>query len=169
MRIASLAIDPLTTLPIVTLEDEAGVEAAYIRVGASDASAIAAELDDIELVRPTTHRLMGDLLEGAGVRVTWVEIDAPDEGSFFGVIHLELPSGERARHEARTSDALALALRAGAEIRVTPAVVDRAERPAPLVDDDHGAAAALPAGGPPTLTVADEALDLVVAPGKWKM
>lgn len=126
MRVASLAVDPLTTLPVVILEDDAGVATVCIRVGAGDASAIAAELDRIELVRPMTHQLMGDILAGAGVRVVSVVIDEVEEGSFFGVLHFELPSGERLTKEARSSDALALALHADAELRVARVVVERA-------------------------------------------
>jgi uncharacterized protein len=164
MRVASLAIDPLTTLPVVVLQDDIGGAAAFIRVGAGDASAIAAELEDIELTRPTTHRLMGELLEGAGVRVVAVEIDAVvdpvEEGSFFGVIHLELPTGERVRRESRSSDAIALALRAGAEILVAPAVVERAQ-----VDDE---APWLPSA-PATLELvgSDDALERCEAPVEW--
>jgi uncharacterized protein len=174
MRVASLAIDPLTTLPVVVLQDDVGGAAAFIRVGAGDASAIAAELEDIELTRPTTHRLMGDLLDGAGVRVARVEIDAsldgPGDPSYFGVIHLELPSGERVRKESRSSDAIALALRAGVEIRVASAVVDEAQ-------GDNSAPCPLPrADATPgeveqgfELAGADEAFELCEVPSKWRM
>lgn len=174
VRIASVQVDPLAALPLVILEDEVGSAIVPIRVGAGEASAIAAELDAIDFIRPTTHQLMGDILASAGIRVVSVVIDVIGEGSFFGVLDLELPSGERVRKEARASDALALAQRAAAEIRVTRAVIQDAAR---HESAEEGAGAAVPAraeGAPAPLSASQDEGAWGPAtdgerPGKWKV
>ena len=164
MRVATLAIDPVTTLPIVVLEDQAGIASAYVRVGANDASAIAAELEEIELLRPTTHRLMGKLLERAGARIAAVELRANEDGARFGVIHVIASDGRRVREEARSSDAIALALRAKAAIYVAPSVIDRGS-----LDEELPREISRAALSPRD----DEPLELAAAPaeafGKWRM
>jgi bifunctional DNase/RNase len=91
-------------------------------VGLSEASAIAAELDGIELERPMTHQLACSLLQRAGARVARIEITDCVDGVFHARVHLVCDTAEgivrEEVQEARPSDALALALHTGAEVRV---------------------------------------------------
>ncbi|HET6612465.1 MAG TPA: bifunctional nuclease family protein [Kofleriaceae bacterium] len=128
MQVATLAVDPFTRLPVVILRDEAGEKRLPICIGLSEASAIAAELDDIELERPMTHQLMANTLAAVGARVARVEISDVEGNAFYAAVVLELASGEVVVEDARPSDALALALAVGAEIRVARQLIDSAER-----------------------------------------
>ena len=50
MRVAGLTIDPFTNMPIVILKDSDDKETIPIWIGLVEASAIATELENIELV-----------------------------------------------------------------------------------------------------------------------
>lgn len=146
MEVSTLTVDPITGLPVVLLtplgwrDGTVGTRpmcsyqaAMPISVGLSEASAIATELDGIELELPTTHQLMSLMLERAGVQIERVEVYDLVDGAACTRIHLFLPSGERVVNEARPSDALALALHEGTEIRVAVRVI---EKIALLVEDE---------------------------------
>lgn len=123
MKVASLTVDPFTSLPVVILRDDLDQTAVPISVGLSEASAIAAELDGIELERPMTHHLMSDMLDKAGVIVDHVVVRDVEENTFYATVHLVLPCGTEVTQDARPSDALALALRCEADIRVAARVL----------------------------------------------
>jgi bifunctional DNase/RNase len=127
MRVSALAVDPLTGVPVAILTDDRSGTTVPVGIGLGEASAIAAELDDIDLERPMTHQLMSDLLRAAGARVVRVELrDGGDSSATFSAsVALELAGGGSVEREARPSDALALALRCGAPIWVAMSVVDR--------------------------------------------
>ena len=126
MRVSALTVDPLTALPMVVLRDDLGSHAVAIGVGLADAAAIATELDGIELERPMTHQLMGDILGTAGVRVACVVLTPGIGTQYAAAIHLAMPGGATAIQDARPSDAFALALRVGADIRVSRRILDSA-------------------------------------------
>ena len=141
MKVSALSVDPVTGLPAVLLTDERCRSTLSVAVGLGEASSIAAELNEVELERPATHQLMGALLESAGVMVEQVVIYDFRDHTFHARIHLRLPTGERVAQEGRTSDALALALHKGVEIRVALSVLDKA-----AYFEDFGLDAALGGG-----------------------
>jgi bifunctional DNase/RNase len=129
MRVAQLTIDPMTRLPLVILKDERGDEALPIWIGLIEANAIATELEQIELERPVAHDLMKDILGAAGLTLESIEVDDVKENTFYASIYLS--RGARSRRikvDSRPSDAIALALRCDAPIRVRRRVLERARR-----------------------------------------
>jgi uncharacterized protein len=128
MRISGLAVEPFTGLPVVLLVDPVGGARVPIGIGCNEASAIATELQGIEVERPMTHHLMGALLEAAGARVEAVEVHDLSAGTFYARVVLCLADGSRVTRDARPSDALALALHAGAPVLVGAAVIDEVAR-----------------------------------------
>jgi hypothetical protein len=132
MKVSALAVDPLTGIPMAILTDELSGTTVSVGIGLGEASAIAAELDDIDLERPMTHQLMSDLLRAAGARVVRVElrdvVGSDSSAMVSASVELELAGGRRVEREARSSDALALALRSGAPIWVAMSVVDKLGR-----------------------------------------
>ena len=126
MDVAALTVDPFTGLPVVLLSDASGRSNVPISIGLGEASAIATELDHIELERPMTHQLMCEMLRKAGISVEAVEVRDLVDGTFYACVHLVMPDGKRVVQEARPSDAFALALRTGAEVHVAVSVVERA-------------------------------------------
>lgn len=123
--VSALTVDPYTGLPVVLLVDESGRTIVPISVGIGEASAIATELDHIELERPMTHQLLASMLEAAGVRVRSIEVRDLVDRTFFATVNLTLANGDRIAQEARPSDALALALHTGSPIRVAARVIER--------------------------------------------
>ncbi len=133
MKVSALSVDPLSSAPVILLTDDSS-RMLPIKVGLGEVSAVAAELGCIEFERPNTHRLMAALLQRAGATVDRVEIYDVSGDLLYARIHLVLATGEAVVEESRPSDALILALLAGAEIRVASRVLDRAGH---TVDDEH--------------------------------
>jgi bifunctional DNase/RNase len=135
MKVSALAVDPLTGVPMAILTDDRSGMSLPVGIGLGEASAIAAELDDIDLERPMTHQLMSDLLRAAGARVARVElrdmVGSDSSAMFSATVALELAGGAWVEREARPSDALALALRSGAPIWVAVSLVDKLGRGSP--------------------------------------
>ena len=126
MRVASLTVDPFTNLPMVILKDSEGGQAIPIWIGVAEAAAIATELEGIKLDRPTPHDLVRSLLSVLGARVEWVEIYDLRSGTFYASIIVARPDSPSLVIEARPSDAIAIAMRTGAAIRVAKDVIDKA-------------------------------------------
>ena len=70
-----------------------------------------------------------------GASIQRVEVTRIEQGTFYAEITLTTPTGPQVI-DARPSDAIALALRANADIQVADAVLDEAGIPAELVDFD---------------------------------
>jgi hypothetical protein len=124
MKVSGLTIDPLTNTPIVILKDLDEKKAIPIWIGLFEASAIATELEKITFSRPMTHDLIYELLKTLGVEVLKVEIHDLRNNTFFANIHL-LKGNETMVVDSRPSDAIALALRANAQIFVDEKVIEK--------------------------------------------
>jgi RNA polymerase sigma factor (sigma-70 family) len=126
MRVAELrrtaAPDPLTARHIVFLEAEAGGERLPIWIGAAEANALAAILDQVELPRPGVYQFTAALLAAAGGELREVRIVKLTDSTFFA----EAMLADGSVVDARPSDALTLALVTGACVQVARAVLDSA-------------------------------------------
>jgi bifunctional DNase/RNase len=125
MLVSALATDPVTALPVVLLRDPVAGTTVAVSIGLSEASALAAEIDGIELSKPATHQLMAAMLEACGAEVKRVVVTDVEGGLFCAVVHLRLACGTLVVQDARPSDAIALALHTGAEIQVASHVIDQ--------------------------------------------
>jgi bifunctional DNase/RNase len=132
VRIASLALDPRSNQPVVLLkplEEEAGSGRLLpIWIGHPEATAILLALEGVETPRPMTHDLLLSLVRTLDNYVERVEITRVDEGTFYAAVILR---GEESTRivDARPSDSIALAIRAGAPIYVADEVMDEAAVP----------------------------------------
>ena len=127
MRVGGLVVDPNTKAPIVVLrgvDDERIYLPIYI--GGAEASAIAAAVSEVELPRPMTHDLVSNILGLVGVRLQAVTIIDLVDGTFYAELTLNDDQGHKWHVDSRPSDAIALALRAGAEILVSQKIVEEA-------------------------------------------
>jgi hypothetical protein len=124
MKVSGLTIDPITNTPIVILKDLQEKKAIPIWIGLFEASAIATELEKINFSRPMTHDLMYDILKILNVEITSIEICDLKNNTFFANIHL-VKEGKSFIIDARPSDAIALALRASAQIFVDDQVIEK--------------------------------------------
>jgi hypothetical protein len=117
-------MDPITNTPIVILKDLEEKKAIPIWIGIFEASAIATEIEKITFSRPMTHDLLNDILKLLNTEVVRVEIHDLRNNTFFANIHL-LRDGKPIVVDARPSDAIAIALRAGAQIFVDEKVIEK--------------------------------------------
>jgi bifunctional DNase/RNase len=135
VTVAGVTVDPVTKSPIVVLRDQETGNVVPIWIGLLEANAIALALDGTELPRPMTHDLMKSILHATGTRLRSVEIADIRESTFFALLHLE-GNGESVRVDARPSDAIALALRCGAQILVSESVLAQSSIPAAASSED---------------------------------
>ena len=124
MKISGLTMDPITNTPIVILKDLEEKKAIPIWIGIFEASAIATEIEKITFSRPMTHDLLNEILKILKVEVLRVEIHDLRNNTFFANIQL-LTAGNVITIDARPSDAIAIALRAGAQIFVDTKVIEK--------------------------------------------
>lgn len=127
MKVTGLTIDPFTSMPIIILKDLEERNALPIWIGLIEASAIATELEKIELSRPMTHDLIRNMLEALEVKVQQVSVTDLADNTFYASIELT-HQGKQHIMDARPSDAIALALRTGAPIFVEKTVVDKSRK-----------------------------------------
>ena len=126
MKVRGLALDPVSNLPIIILRDDEEKRSLPIWVGIFEANAIALELEKIATPRPMTHDLIKNVLEAVDAKVEKIVVNDLRENTFFALIHLRMGE-EEVTVDSRPSDAIALALRAGAPIFVDDDVVRRAK------------------------------------------
>jgi bifunctional DNase/RNase len=138
MKVRGLALDPVSNMPIIILRDEEEKRSLPIWVGIFEANAIALELEKIATPRPMTHDLIKNIVESVEAKIEKIVVTDLRENTFFALIHLRLGE-EEITVDSRPSDAIALALRAGAPIFVEEDVVRRAKsvEVAPKESDDQ--------------------------------
>lgn len=127
MKVTGLTIDPFTNMPIIILKDIQEKIALPIWIGLIEASAIATELENIDLSRPMTHDLVKSLLIKLGVTVDRVEIVDLTDNTFFANIYFQ-DKGKSFVLDARPSDAIAIALRLKSKIFVDKAVIEKSRK-----------------------------------------
>ena len=109
-----------TNKPIVILREADGNRCVPIWIGAPEAAAIAHVMEGVEPPRPLTHDLLLSVMETLGARLGHVDITSMDEGVFYA----ELVLADGRRIDARSSDAIALALRAEAPVYVDDSILE---------------------------------------------
>lgn len=127
MKVTGLTIDPFTNMPIIILKDFEEKMALPIWIGLIEASAIATELEKIQLARPMTHDLLRNILNELDVEVNRVEVNDLADNTFYAKIYLR-KDDEEIMMDARPSDAIALALRTSSPIYVDKRVMEKSRR-----------------------------------------
>ncbi len=128
MKITGITIDPFTNAPIVILKglDDSSI-VLPIWIGALEASAIAAEMEEVKFTRPMTHDLIKALMIKTGTKVERVEINDLVDNVYYANIFMEDDRGYAHCLDSRPSDAIAVALRMAAPILVSIDVIERSE------------------------------------------
>jgi bifunctional DNase/RNase len=127
MKVSGLTVDPYTNTPIVLLKDLEKKEVVPIWIGFFEASAIATQLEKVQLSRPMTHDLIKNLLDNLGVTILKIEVTELRENTFFAIIHMDM-DGTHIAIDARPSDAIALALRTDVPIYVHEEVIKKSRK-----------------------------------------
>jgi bifunctional DNase/RNase len=100
-----------------------GEKAVPIFIGPLEAQNILLGLGEVEIPRPLTHDLLLNLLATLEAKLLRVDIHTLSEGTYFSNLIVEF-RGNRLEVDSRTSDALALAVRAGCPIYIELGLVD---------------------------------------------
>ncbi len=108
----------------LVLEETVGKQRIPIIIGATEAQSIAIEMEGLKSPRPLTHDLFTSFGDAFGIKITEVYIYRIEEGIFYSEIVLT-DNKKTIRIDARTSDAIALALRAGCKIFVDKVVLEK--------------------------------------------
>ena len=124
--VKGITLDPLTSNPIVLLEDLDHKTILPIWIGSYEANAISLGMRHIIPPRPMTHDLLKNVLDKAGVKIEKIILTDLKEDIFYAVILLE-QNGSGVKIDSRPSDAIALALKADAPIFVSKVLLEKAE------------------------------------------
>lgn len=96
-----------------------------IIIGSAEAQSIAVAMDNIENRRPLTHDLFKTFADSYNITLTEVIINNFREGIFYSTLVTKSDNNE-VRIDARTSDAIALAIRFKCPIYTVPQVLEEA-------------------------------------------
>lgn len=109
----------------VVLGEMNGLRRLPIVIGGFEAQAIAVALEKMQPSRPLTHDLFANFMTTVGIDLSEVVIYKLEEGIFFAKLVCD-NHGEAMEIDARTSDALALAVRAGCPIYTLENILEAA-------------------------------------------
>lgn len=117
MRVVGLGLDAASKAPIVHLRQVDGDAGLSILVGAMEALSISLVLNGERIPRPLSHDLMLAALKAFRANLSGVEICDLRDGVYYAALNIRM-ADKVIRLDSRPSDAVALALRAGAPILV---------------------------------------------------
>jgi bifunctional DNase/RNase len=112
LDVVGVRVEMPSNQPIILLREVGTGRHLPVWVGAVEATAVAVVQQGQIPPRPLTHDLLKNVLDALGTRLEQVVITQVRDGVF----HSELVLSGGIRVDSRTSDAIALALRAGAPI-----------------------------------------------------
>ncbi len=141
MDVEGMAVLAPEAAPVMLLREREGDRRwLAITIGGPEASAVALAQEHIDLPRPGTIELIGQVVKSFGRRITGVEVTELRDGIFFA--DLVLDAGIRI--SARPSDAVAIGLRAGVPIQVEDTVLDVASVRVEIVGEQSASASQIP-------------------------
>ncbi|WP_147065822.1 bifunctional nuclease family protein [Knoellia locipacati] len=127
LDVLGVRVEMPTNQPIVLLRERDGSRYLPIWVGAAEAAAIAYAQQGVVPPRPLTHDLLKNVLTDLGHTIDRVRIISLEDGVFHAVLDIDGgASGGGQSIDSRSSDAIALALRAGVEIVTSEDLLDQA-------------------------------------------
>lgn len=115
VSVKSVLPDPATDSQIVVLEEGGTSRTLPIWVGLMEGNAIRLVVERVTPPRPLSHDLFQQMLARVHASVKRVVIHDVRDNTFYAALYLEV-DGRELTLDARPSDAIALALRAGAPI-----------------------------------------------------
>ena len=126
MKVKYLTFDPSSNGFVVLLSDLENKHALPIWIGPFEANAIALKLKEVYSHRPMTHDLIRNILSLFRSEIVKIEVMDLRENTYYALIHIKA-EGKEIAIDSRPSDAIAVALGAGAPIYVTEEVLSKAK------------------------------------------
>jgi len=134
MTIDSIRVSLMNYQRVVILKEKEANRYLPIWIGPAEADAIAVKLQNVTLARPLTHDLLQSVIDTLGASVNFVVVNELQNDTFYAKLSLNV-DGTQVEVDSRPSDALALAVRAGAPIYAEESVLDKAGI---ILDEDTG-------------------------------
>jgi uncharacterized protein len=125
MSIYGINLDLFSSSPIVILKVEDENRYLPIWIGQPEARSILMKLQNQEFSRPLTHDLAVNLVSELGGSMEKVTVTELKDSTFFATISVQI-DGRTVEIDSRPSDAIALAVRSGAEIFAADEVIEEA-------------------------------------------
>lgn len=125
VTVDSIRVSLMSTHRVVILKDVESERYLPIWIGPCEADAITVELQEVEVARPLTHDILKNVISALGGKVLRVEISDLKSDIFYATVVIE-SRGKSVEIDSRSSDALALAVRAKVPIYVHDEVMTKA-------------------------------------------
>jgi hypothetical protein len=123
MVVYGVSFDMVGKQPIVLLKTADGNKFLPIWIGHPEAAAILMKLQGAATPRPMTHDLVTDILGQLNARIVHIAVTELKDNTFYAQITLAV-DGSEIEVDSRPSDAIALAVRAGAPIYAADSVIE---------------------------------------------
>jgi uncharacterized protein len=126
MELFEIRIDETKQEQLIILKEKEGERRLPIVIGMHEAIAIHQKIVNIIPQRPLTHDLLNQVVGGLGGRLIRIIVDSLEDHIFYAKLDMININGEAVRIDSRPSDAIALAVRTGADIYVEASVLSTA-------------------------------------------
>ena len=125
MSVYGINLDLFSSSPIVILKVQDENRYLPIWIGQPEARSILMKLQNQEFSRPLTHDLAFNLVTELGGSLERVTVTELRDATFFATLHVQI-DGRSVEVDSRPSDAIAIAVRAGAPIFAADEVIEEA-------------------------------------------
>ena len=128
MKFFRIAVDETGKNNTVVLKEKKGKRFLPIFIGPNEARSIESELKSEKMPRPMTHDLIINLCKGLNIEIISVFITKIIDSTFYADINFRLANGssEIISIDARPSDALSIAIRAGCTLFCSEELLEEA-------------------------------------------
>ncbi len=122
--IDSIRVSLLNHQRVVILKQKDSDRYLPIWIGPPEADAIAVRLQEVSVPRPLTHDLLHNAIKDLGGTIDRIVVSSMENDTYYATIVVQ--QGDKTVDiDARPSDALALAVRAGVQIFAAPEVMEK--------------------------------------------
>lgn len=121
-----IRVDESRNEQVIVFREKDGTRFLPVVIGISEVNAIKMKLSGIKPPRPLTHDLLLQAIEQLGAKLEKVVVDRLHNNTFYAKIYLSRNGDGQIVLDARPSDSVALALRAGAPVFVSEEVIGEA-------------------------------------------
>ena len=139
MELIGVRVEIPANTPMVLLQEQEGQQRLLpIYIGSPEAASIHYALEGVEPPRPLTHDLFISVLERLDANLRKVVVTEVRDHTYYAELHLEVGDEEQVV-SSRPSDAIALAVRCGAELYASDELIDEVGQE-PVAEPDEDAA-----------------------------
>ncbi|HEY2853165.1 MAG TPA: bifunctional nuclease family protein [Gemmatimonadaceae bacterium] len=124
--VARLGLDSTTQSYVLVLQEKGGTRLLPIWIGQPEAESIVMQIHNIKRVRPLTHDLCKNLIQGLSGTLRRVQITRVEKNTYYAELHIQHGEG-MVQIDARPSDSIAIALRLQAPIFASESLLSSIE------------------------------------------